>query len=405
MRILVLTQIIPYPPDSGPKIKTLNVLRYLRQQQHQLHLVSFVRNDQEGRQAAALRDLGVAVTTVPLRRSRLHDARYLAQSLVTGRPFLIQRDARAAFQATVNRLVEAQAFDAVHADQLSMAQFALPLRLPLHVLDAHNAVWRIVQRTAAQQRWGIPRLLAEVEWRKLRRYEGAVCRAFDHTLVVSEKDRQDLADAAASSFPSTVIPIAVDTQELTFTPRRPDAQHLISVATMFYPPNAEGVYWFARTVFPRIRQVMPGIRFYIVGSRPPARIRQLATPESGIQVTGYVEDIAPLLAQSAVMVVPLQAGSGLRVKILEAFARGIPVVSTTIGAEGITVRDGQHLALADAPEDFAHQVLRLVQDPATAAAMARAARHLVETQYDWRQALRGLDALYPQTPATVAVRA
>ncbi|MGQ9675066.1 MAG: glycosyltransferase family 4 protein [Chloroflexota bacterium] len=393
MKILLITQVVPYPPDAGPKIKTYNVLRYLAQR-HEVHLVSFARTAQEEMNARTLGGLCGSVTTVALQRSRLHDLTSLAQSLVARHPFLIERDDAAAMRQAVQTLVRQHSFDAVHADQLTMAQFAVNLPVPLRVLDEHNAVWTIVRRAASRERWGPSRVLAELEWRKLRQYEGEICRRFDLVTVVSGEDYAALAEAARAVFPAKVIPIAVDVQDLRFAPRTLEARHIVSVATMFYPPNVEGVHWFATEVFPLVRRQLPNVLFYVVGGRPPARITGLATEDSGVVVTGYVADLEPILGKCAVMVVPLHSGSGMRVKILEAFARGIPVVSTTVGVEGIRARDQTHLLIADEPQDFARAVVLMLSEPALSVRLARAGRELVESEYDWRTALRGLDEVY-----------
>jgi glycosyltransferase involved in cell wall biosynthesis len=264
----------------------------------------------------------------------------------------------------------------------------------VRVLDEHNAVWTIVQRAATWERWGPKRLLAELEWRKLRAYEGTLCRRFDHVTVVSDQDARALNAAAGTELHLDLIPIAVDTRELAFTPRSERARGVLSVATMFYPPNVEGISWFAREVFPTVRRAVPEVAFHAVGARPPAHIRRLATSGSGIEVPGYVADVEPFFERSAVLVVPLHSGSGMRVKILEAFARGIPVVSTTVGVEGIEAQPGEHLLVADRPEDFAAAVIRLLQHPDEAARLARAGRALVEAKYDWRTALAPLLQIY-----------
>jgi glycosyltransferase involved in cell wall biosynthesis len=392
MHILLLTQVVPYPPDSGPKIKTLNVLRYLTRR-HTVHLVSFARSEAEVANARALSDLCSGVTCVPLRRSRVRDVAFLGQSLLSRRPFLIERDDRRAMRRTLADLVRAETFDAVHADQISMAQFALDLPLPMRVLDEHNAVWTIVRRSSERAAWPL-RTLAGFEWHKMHTYEGSVCRQFDHVTVVSDDDRRALEQAAGGSIPSTTIPIAIDTEALPFVARSPHAVHVLSMATMFYPPNVEGVLWFAGDAFPQVRAAVPATRFSIVGSRPPDSVVRLAKAESGIVVTGYVPDVNPLLAESAVLVVPVLSGSGMRVKILEAFARGIPVVSTTVGVEGIDAQPDVHLLVADTPDAFSSAVIRVLREPDMAARMARAARRLVETRYDWRLALSGLDEIY-----------
>jgi len=394
MRILLLTQVVPYPPDSGPKIKTFNLLRYLSRR-HAVHLVSFARSRDEAAAAESLRDLCEGVTTVGLRRSALRDVGYLVRSLVSGRPFLIERDDSVAMRASITALLQERRFDAVHADQLSMAQFAVDLSVPLRVLDEHNAVWTIVHRATIRERWGPHRLVAELEWRKLRRYEAEICQKFDLVTVVSTHDYLALLESGRAIFPAKVIPIAVDTGELKFRAHAPEDGHVVSVATMFYPPNADGVHWFATEVFPVVRREVPRVQFYVVGGRPPLKITRLAGERTGVVVTGYVANLDPLLRQSAVMVVPVHSGSGMRVKILEAFARGIPVVSTTVGAEGIDARPGEHLLIADEPYKFARAVVRLLTHPFEAERLARAGRDLVERRYDWRSALSPLDEIYP----------
>ncbi|HEX9371404.1 MAG TPA: glycosyltransferase, partial [Roseiflexaceae bacterium] len=332
MRILLLTLVVPNPPDSGPKIKTHYLLRYLAQR-HEVTLVSFVRDAAEQRAARELEGLCAAVHTVPMRRARWRDAGYLLASLASARPFLMLRDESRAMRRLAANLVARERFDLAQADQLNMVQFGLASGLPL-VFDAHNAVWTIFQRLARQER-GPKRLLLELEWRKLKRYEGRVCRASAAVMAVSAEDRVALRAAGARD-PISVIPIAVDIAGVEPARRKPDAQGILSMATMYWPPNIDGVLWFAREVLPLIRRAAPDAPFFVVGARPPAEVQALGDDPT-IAVTGYVDDPAPYLESSALMVVPLRAGGGMRVKILEALARGIPIVSTTIGAEGIDV--------------------------------------------------------------------
>lgn len=391
MRILLLTQVVPNPPDSGPKIKTHYLLRYLAQH-HEVTLVSFVRSEAEQAAAQALEGLCRAVYTVPIQRSRLRDLGYFAASLASSRPFLILRDESYSLRRLLRDLIACEPFDLIHADQLNMAQFGLATGLPM-VLDEHNAVWTIFQRLAQQER-GAKRLLLELEWRRLKRYEGQVCRSSAAVMVVSAEDRAALLAAGARE-PMTTIPIAVDIAGIAPVARRADAQGMLSMATMYWPPNIDGVLWFAREVLPHIRRMMPGAPFFVVGARPPADVRALAA-DSTIEVTGYVDDPTPYLETSALMVVPLRAGGGMRVKILEALARGIPIVSTTIGAEGIDIVPGEHLLIADDPAAFAAAVVRLLQDRALADRLATAGRHHALRRYDWRTVCPAIEHVYSQ---------
>lgn len=414
MNILLLTQIVPYPPDSGPKIKTYHLLRHLASR-HRVTLVTFTRNEREEQDAAALRDLCAAVHTVYLHRSRGRDALALGYSLLNRRPWLMERDDLRAMHRFLARLVREEAaagrpFDLAHADQLNMAQFAERLPLP-RLLDQHNAVWTIFRRMALQTR-GPSRLFLEREWRLLKRYEGQVCRSFEAVTAVSEEDRRFLFDAIGGEREMPVIPIAIDADAQPPVPRDPGARGILSLATMMWPPNVDGVMWYARDIHPLVRRAVPDSRFFVVGQRPVAEVRALPESDPSIEVTGYVPDATPYIAGSACLIVPLRSGGGMRVKILEALARGIPVVSTTIGYEGIDLVPGEHLLVADTPAEFAAAVTRLLQDPALGERIAAAGRRRLMERYDWRAVCPAMDAVYervvrgrPAAPATPPIPA
>ncbi len=394
MRILLLTLVVPNPPDSGPKVKTHYLLRYLAQH-HEVTLVSFTRSAAEEAAARELKGLCRAVYTVRIQRSRARDIGYLLASFFSARPFLMLRDESRAMRRQLSELLAREQFDLAHADQLNMAPFARATGLPV-VLDEHNAVWTIFQRLAEQER-GIKRMLLELEWRRLKRYEGRVCQASAAVMTVSEEDRTAL-EAAGAPKNMPIIPIAVEVAGIQPVQRQPNAQGMLSMATMYWPPNIDGVLWFARDVLPLIRRDERDAPFYIVGARPPTEVRAL-TLDPGVEVTGYVDDPTPYLESSALMVVPLRAGGGMRVKILEALARGIPVVSTTIGAEGIDVTHGEHVLIADEPADFAAAVVRLLRDRAFADPLATNGRCHAMARYDWRAICPAIEPVYRQALA------
>jgi len=283
-------------------------------------------------------------------------------------------------------------FDLVHADQLNMAMFADKLPLP-RLLDQHNAVWTIFQRMAQQER-GPARLFLEREWRLLKRFEGDVCKRFEAVTTVSNEDRTALLQAIGAQREMPVIPIAVDAEAEQPIPRKEGAHGILSLATMMWPPNVDGVMWFARSIYPLVRQEFPESRFYVVGQRPVAEVRALPESEPSIDVTGYVADPTPYISSSACLIVPLRSGGGMRVKILEALARGIPIVSTTIGYEGIDLIPNKHLLVADEPEAFAAAVVRLLREPELGATLAAAGRERLLELYDWRAVCPAMDAVY-----------
>lgn len=392
MKVLLLTQVLPYPPDSGPKVKTYNVLKYLAQR-HEVTLVSFVRGDQSD-DVHHLKQYCRTVHIVPMQRGAARDAWYMAHSLLTGQPFLMIRDDRVAMRRLIDRLATEEPFDVAHADQLNMVQYAARVSDAFRVFDAHNALWLLYRRLWQTMKPGLRKWLLGRDWHLLKEYEGRVCRQFDAVLAVSQEDKTALEEASGQELDVHVIPIAIDTDEVTVIERKPDPSHILHIGTMYWPPNIDGVLWFAHEVYPLIRQQRPDVCFDIVGARPPQEIVVLNGDRTGINVTSYVADPTPYLQRAALMVVPLRAGGGMRVKILNAMAQGIPIVSTTLGCEGIEVVPGESILVADEPADFADAVLRLLKDTEFAAKLAADGRRLVEEKYDYRRACTPLDEVY-----------
>jgi len=407
MRILLITQILPYPPDSGPRVKTWHVLRHLAERGHAVTLASFVRQ-QERKHLPALQSSCTEILAVPLRRSRLADLGHWLRSLISGRPFLVERDRSRAMLRAITQAAGKGGFDVVHADQLTMSQYLAAANGDhpvLKVFDAHNATWKILERMRSTAAWWLRGPLA-LEARRVRRYEGDVVRRCDTTLAVTDGDRQALLEATAVQQQEPVdprrvrvIPIAVDTHASAAVTRRAGSNMILALGTLHYAPNAQGIRWFLQQVLPLVRESRPDARLTIVGPNPPRDFVSAAQEDPrGIRVTGYVEDLLPWWQEAALAVVPVLSGSGMRVRILEALSRGVPVVTTTIGMEGIEAQDGVHLLVADDPAEFARAVIRLLDDPQLQGRLAANGRKLAVERYDWRSVLTALDAVY-QTAA------
>ena len=393
MKVLLLTQVLPYPPDSGPKVKTYHVLRYLAER-HEVTLASFIRSEEELHKADALREICAAVHTVPIRRTLVEEMKGLGYSLLTSQPWMMARDRRNPMMELIDRLDETAEFEVVHADQLNMAQYALRLPRARKVLDLHNSLWQLYRRFWATMPNGPRKWLLGRDWQLLKRYEGHMCRRFDAVLAVTAEDRKGLREAAGRPVDITVIPIAIDTQSIQPVRRHPTARTVLHIGTMYWPPNIEGVLWFAREAWPMVKAEVPDARFVVVGAHPPREVQALAENDGSIVVTGYVDDPTDYFRHTAAAIVPINAGSGMRVKILEAFARGLPLVSTSIGYEGIDAVPDEHLLVADAPLPYAQAVIRLLNDPDLRHRLSQNARQLVDARYDYRAACLPLDAIY-----------
>ncbi len=401
-RVLFLTQVLPYPLNAGPKVRAYHMLRHLSSR-HEVTLVSFIRPDDTADAIAHLQGVCRAVHTVPMQRSTWRNLKAVAKGLFTGLPIVIARDEIAEMQTLVRRLVASSAFDAVHADQLSMSAYGLLAArescLPA-LLDEHNAIYQLARRMVADEPHWVRRLVMAREAKAFARYEAGVCRAYNEVLTVTPEDCQHLLalhspeqrEALRSKF--TVVPISVDPDEIRPTPHRPGAAPtILHVGTMFWPPNVAGVLWFAREVLPIIRQQLPETRFVVVGKAPPSEVQALAS-DPHIAITGYVAELEPYLAEADAFVVPLHAGGGMRVKILDAWLWGLPIVSTPIGAEGIELRDGENILLAEGAPAFADAVLRVLTDGQTNRKLRDAGRAWVEETYAWRAVYQRVDQVY-----------
>jgi glycosyltransferase involved in cell wall biosynthesis len=406
LRILFLTQVLPYPLDAGPKVRSYYTLRHLARRGQAVTLVSFVRATDRPEAVAHMGELCEQVVTVPMPRARWRDALALARSALTGEPLLITRDRVPAMHARLREIAGRQPFDLVHADQLWMAPYALAAaaaqpRAPRLVLDQHNAVYLVPQRLAASARNPVARLGYAREARRMAAYEAAICRRFDAVVTLTAEDRQSLLQLYAGAEPpalDAIIPICLDPASVPLARRQPGSRDLLFVGGMHWAPNAEGVVWFGRQVLPLVRAAEPAARLVAVGRQPPVAVLAGA-PEGSLCFPGYVEDLEAYWQACAVFVVPLHAGGGMRVKILDAWSRGVPIVSTTIGAEGLAVADGENLLLADTAADFAAAVQRVLADPALAERLARGGRATVERHYDWRAIYPAWDAVYAGRPA------
>jgi glycosyltransferase involved in cell wall biosynthesis len=342
------------------------------------------------------------VYTVNMRRGPTKDAESLLRSLVTGKPFIILRDNVREMKVGLQELVSLGSFDVIHADQMSMAQFALFARRqaemqdhkPKIVLDAHNALYRVFSQIAPSQQDALRRWGWQRETRLMETYEKKTCLRFDHVVFVTDEDRNALVAKEADNGRFTTIPICVDLTDRPLLDVDPNARTITHLGTMFWPPNVEGVIWFAREVFPRVLAERPDAQFVIIGKNPPKEIDQLLEEVPNIQVTGYMPNPQPYLTKTAGFIVPLHAGAGMRVKILDAWAWGLPVITTTVGREGIDVDAGNTALVADDPETFAQHIVDLLNNADLRALLRSNGRAWVDEKYSWQRIYTRWDNVY-----------
>lgn len=256
----------------------------------------------------------------------------------------------------------------------------LPRELPA-VLTCHNLTWRWYESRARRTDPARALILRAEAWRYRRHVVGVLSR-FHTAVAVSTLEAEELREIGRARV--ELIPTGVDTKELRPAPREPGPPRLLFTGTMSYPPNHLGIQWFAREVWPLVRAQVPTALLDVVGKGPPEDVMAL-DGRDGTTVHGFVDSMSPYFARASVVVVPILAGAGIRVKIVEAMAAGRAVVSTPLGCEGLAgLEPGRHLLVADEPEAFAGDAVRLLRDRDLSDRIGRDARDLAERMYDWR---------------------
>jgi glycosyltransferase involved in cell wall biosynthesis len=313
----------------------------------------------------------------------------LVRALKDGTPFTVARHFDSGVAVAVEDATRRLAPDLIYCDHLSMMAYATRLGRPI-VCDTHNLEFQLVRRYARHLRVSPRRAFAAREWRALLRYERRAYRKADLVLAVSAIDARGITALTDGAARVRVVPVGVDVEAIQPVAALTRAPRLLYVGGLHWPPNLDAVDHFSRRILPLVRREVPDAELLIVGRCDVAAAASLGR-RAGVRLAGSVPDIGPLFEESRALVVPLRSASGMRVKILDAFARGVPVVSTSLGHEGLGVTPGVELLAAEEPSHFASAVVRVLRDDRLAAALAAAGRRLVLEQHDIRVIAKRLD--------------
>ena len=385
MRILFLSQRVPYPPNRGDKITTWRLIERMRRA-HQVRVFAFAHDDEDRAAAETLTSMGIP--TVAVDHAATAAKWRSLPLLLTARPLTLGVFGSRALQEAVDR--SADWADLAYAYSSSMGAFLEPharLKRVMHFAELDSDKWRqYAERSAPPWKWIYAR-----EQRTLLEFETRVARAFSENVFCTPLEQQ-IFQRQIPGASSIVLRNGVDTRFYLPRPEVAEAKHMVFVGVMDYLPNVDGCEFFVREVLPRVRAKHADARFTIVGSKPTAAVRALAR-SPGVTVTGYVEDPREWLAKAAVSVAPLRIARGIQNKVLEALAMGLPVVGTTSATQGIEGVDGRDFLLADSAEAQASAIVRLLDAPEEGRELGRRGRELVERHYDWEEVFAPLDRL------------
>ena len=399
MRILWLKADLLLPLDKGGRLRTWHLMRHLRRH-HEITYVAFADPRESSGHISGMKDVADRVVTIPRSEAPKNSPGFYAGAAVRvfdPLPYAVGKYRSREYRSAVARLFQTQTFDLIVCDFLPPAvNLSWPLPCPA-VLFTHNVEADIWRRHAETRASSPAHFLYTMQHRRMLRFEEAALRRFDGVLAVSDADRQTFGwlYQDATRRPIRVIPTGVDTDFFTPADSPTESRTLVFTGSMDWLPNEDAMLYFCREILPLIRAEEPGVTVDIVGRAPTPAVRRLGE-EHGIRVTGRVDDVRPHVRKAAVYIVPLRIGGGTRLKIFEAMSMGKAIVSTTVGAEGLPVTDGEHLLLADEPQRFARAVVRLLRDGVRRRTFEAAARALVLDRYDWAAAGHELDTALAQ---------
>lgn len=388
MRILFLSQIVPYPPHGGVLQRGFHIIRELGSRA-EVHLLAFNHPDvlatptalEESREALRPFCQRIQYFSLWPKASKVHRVAALGASAGSRLPFSVIAHRSSAFQHAVHAALRDDRIDLVHVDTVALSQFMSSRHRQPAVLTHHNIESMLMWRRSQVEKGAVARRYLARESTKLKAYERRESPRYRVNIVVSDRDGEALRHMVPDVHVA-VVPNGVNTEYFV-----PDASSetpaLIYTGGMNMFANKDAVMYFLEQTWPLVKHARPDVRFYAVGQDPPPELHAFAARDPNVTVTGYVDDIRPFVRKAAVYVVPLRVGGGTRLKVLDAMSSGKAIVSTSIGCEGIDVTPGEHVLLADSPAEFARQTLALLGDPDRRATLGMAARQLVERRYAW----------------------
>lgn len=400
MRVLVLAPRAPYPSDYGAALRNLHLLSWLGAR-HDVTLVTFGDPEDQTLQGA-LRARAREVVILPTpRRSLLRRASDL---VTTDTPDLIRRLWSPDLISVLRDRLQPPGVDVVHIEGLEMygmweaAQVDVAVR-PQVVLDAHNAEYALqasAARASLRPKTIVGGIYSTIQAGRLRRYEAHAGRAADAVLAVSNEDAAVLQKIGVRGrvIPEpVVVPNGVDVEHYRPGARPTAGRSALFIGKLDYRPNLDAVEWLCREIWPRVRARDDQAQLRIVGRDASRRVERFGG-QNGVEVVGWVPDERPCFAEADLLLVPMRMGGGVRLKVVQAMAMGVPVVATDAGVAGIPAEAGRHYLAANDADAFANQVVRAFADPRLRQTVATFGRQLARESYDWRVILPRLDEVY-----------
>lgn len=368
MKILFLTNLLPYPLDNGGKIKTYTTLDSLKKMGHQIDLVCFTEQSKIDEKSqnnilklcCKVKQIQHKLTTA---ENKKHMIFLAAESLLSKYSFGVFKYLSNDMKKCLDEWCKETKYDCVYFDHLQMCVYEKQLKELIpnakFVLDEHNCEAVIMARNARTTSNLAKKAFLNIEYSKLRRFESEMLKKSNANIVLSKEDYIELKQQCGEDFKHAIIPIGVIDHGLKKERISDGKLNILFVGTLTWEPNNQGLVWFLSKVVPLLDKKQLEYRLYIVGKNPSPEVKKMAEQYENIIITGYVNSVDEYYDNCDCMIVPLFIGSGQRVKLIEAFSKGMPAVSTSIGAEGLNFLQNENILIANTEEAFVQELLRM----------------------------------------------
>jgi glycosyltransferase involved in cell wall biosynthesis len=390
LRVLAIDEEVPFPANTGKRIRTWNLLKRLAAR-HDITLLCYGR--ERGREFDVVRQCGIQLRLVdPLPElSGLPLYWRLLLNLISSYPYSVEKHYTQRFQSKVDELLGSGEFDLLHCEWTPYARYRTGQVQVPSILATHNIESQIWERRADNAGGALARLFFRMQARKMAAFERKNLPCLSVVTAVSPEDAHQTADWTQRN--CALVENGVDLDQ--FRPSSAGCfSELLFLGSLDWFPNRDAVEYMVQEILPLIRTATPIATLRVVGRRPPKDFVRRIAEVPGVEVLGEVDDVRPYLERAGVIVVPLRIGGGSRIKILEALATSKAVVSTSVGAEGLAVQDGHNILLADNPQDFAARVQQLMGSEEDRSRLGKNGRDLVEQRYSWDDCAAALEAAW-----------
>ena len=388
MKILMIAARLPHALGKADSMTVYRIIKYLAPR-HDIYLACFHVDDAELEYLPELKKLCKEVVCLKLKKHQaaLNMARSMTNiSLPLQVAFYWDKRMRRAVDAMIRRHKP----DIAYAHLIRMGEYIKEKSDLKKVLAMQISQTLNYRRMIANVPSPFYKLLYQIEYRRVRRYEPAITKSFDSCLLISKYDKQSL-DGHENINNVFYSPHGVDVEYYTQSETVEKENVILFCGVLETPTNMDAILYFYRDIYPLVKKQIPNVRLYLAGKNPPGVIRKIAEKDPSVVVTGFLQDIRPYYCRAKVGIDPLRIGAGLQNKLLIGMSMGQPMVCTSIANEGIAAEPDTQVLIADEPADFAAAVVKLLTDEEMAATLARNARKFVTEKWTWEYYFRQLE--------------